>query len=153
MPRTTSTHYKYQKNSKLGFLIKPALLFIFVFIIIKLNTHKSHVQLSVMDTFYISHGSPTLSIDESLEARHFLKAWKDKTFSEKPNAILVISGHWETDVPTVNSVQQHDTIHDFYGFPQEMYKVRFFILIVQVVLSLYQVMFFGYLSFNFSPNF
>ncbi|XP_044464659.1 4,5-DOPA dioxygenase extradiol-like [Mangifera indica] len=78
-----------------------------------------------MDTSYISHGSPTLSIDESLEARHFLQAWKDKTFSEKPNAILVISGHWETDVPTVNSVQQHDTIHDFYGFPQEMYKLKY----------------------------
>ncbi|KAJ0040615.1 hypothetical protein Pint_27572 [Pistacia integerrima] len=116
---------KYKGKSSLRILIKPALICILVFIIIKLKTHKSKIEISAMDTFYISHGSPTLSIDDSLEARHFLKAWKDKTFSEKPKAILVISGHWETDVPTVNTVEKHDTIHDFYGFPKEMYKLKY----------------------------
>ncbi|KAJ4715094.1 4,5-dioxygenase-like protein [Melia azedarach] len=81
--------------------------------------------MALMDTFFISHGSPTLSIDESLPARHFLQSWKEQGFSHQPNSILVISGHWETDVPTVNVVQQNDTIHDFYGFPQEMYKLKY----------------------------
>lgn len=76
-----------------------------------------------MDTFYISHGAPTLAIDDSLPARHFLKTWQEQGFTEKPKSVLIISGHWETDVPTVNVVQQNDIIYDFYGFPSKMYKV------------------------------
>lgn len=80
---------------------------------------------AIKDVFYISHGSPTLSIDESLPARHFLKSWKEKVFSQRPKAILVISGHWETDEPTVNVVDRSDTIYDFYGFPQPMYQLKY----------------------------
>lgn len=76
------------------------------------------------ETFFISHGSPTLSIDESLPARHFLQSWKEKVLPTTPNSILVISGHWETSFPTVNLVaHRNDTIHDFYGFPKPMYQV------------------------------
>ncbi|KAL6337028.1 hypothetical protein AAG906_036342 [Vitis piasezkii] len=78
-----------------------------------------------MDTFYISHGSPTLSIDESLPARHFLKSWKEKVMGQRPTSILVISAHWETHEPTVNVVPQNDTIYDFYGFPKSMYKLKY----------------------------
>ncbi|KAL4378869.1 hypothetical protein GQ457_02G018130 [Hibiscus cannabinus] len=80
---------------------------------------------TVNDTFYISHGSPTLSIDESLPARHFLQSWKDKVFPQKPKSILVISGHWDTSFPAVNIVPRHDTIYDFYGFPDPMYKLKY----------------------------
>lgn len=78
-----------------------------------------------MDAFYISHGSPTLSIDESLPARHFLKSWKEKVMGQRPTSILVISAHWETHEPTVNVVPQNDTIYDFYGFPKSMYKLKY----------------------------
>ncbi|RWR90353.1 Extradiol ring-cleavage dioxygenase [Cinnamomum micranthum f. kanehirae] len=79
-----------------------------------------------MDTFFISHGSPTLSIDESMPARHFLKSWQDKGFvPEPPRAILIISGHWETHEPTVNVVDRNDTIYDFYGFPKRMYELKY----------------------------
>ncbi|KAM3202336.1 extradiol ring-cleavage dioxygenase [Capsicum annuum] len=85
-------------------------------------------SLPLKETFFISHGSPTLSIDESLPARHFLKGFREKCMShhEKPNSILVISAHWETSEPTVNSVRgRHDTIHDFYGFPKPMYQLKY----------------------------
>ncbi|KAF6167093.1 hypothetical protein GIB67_041348 [Kingdonia uniflora] len=79
-----------------------------------------------MDTFFISHGSPTLSIDESLPARHFLQSFGEKVFQEKPKAILIISGHWETSDPTVNVVNgPMDTIYDFYGFPKSMYQIKY----------------------------
>ncbi|GKV25405.1 hypothetical protein SLEP1_g34852 [Rubroshorea leprosula] len=81
--------------------------------------------MAIKDTFYISHGSPTLSIDESLPARHFLKSWKEKFLTQKPKSILVVSGHWETSVPTVNIVHRNETIHDFYGFPKEMYQLKY----------------------------
>lgn len=79
---------------------------------------------AIKETFFISHGSPTLSIDESLAARHFLQAFRETVFSQRPKAILVISAHWDTSEPSVNTIHgRHDTIHDFYGFPKPMYKV------------------------------
>ncbi|KAL0331607.1 UNVERIFIED_CONTAM: 4,5-DOPA dioxygenase extradiol [Sesamum angustifolium] len=78
------------------------------------------------ETFFISHGSPTLSIDDSLPARHFLKAFQKRVFPEKPNSILVVSAHWETTEPTVNAVHgPSDTIYDFYGFPKPMYQLKY----------------------------
>ncbi|KAL0411665.1 UNVERIFIED_CONTAM: 4,5-DOPA dioxygenase extradiol [Sesamum latifolium] len=80
----------------------------------------------IKETFYISHGSPTLSIDDSLPARHFLKSFRQKVLSEKPKAILIISGHWETSEPAVNAVSgPSETIYDFYGFPDIMYKLKY----------------------------
>ncbi|KAJ8493468.1 hypothetical protein OPV22_015189 [Ensete ventricosum] len=79
-----------------------------------------------METFFLSHGSPTLSIDESLPARSFLKSWRSKVFQAVPRAILIISGHWDTASPTVNVINGHnDTIYDFYGFPKPMYKLKY----------------------------
>ncbi|XBH75448.1 hypothetical protein VPH35_102204 [Triticum aestivum] len=66
-----------------------------------------------MDTFYISHGSPTLSIDDSLPARHFLESWERAGLAgpQPPRAILIVSGHWETDTPAVNVIRgTNDTI-------------------------------------------
>ncbi|CAN4111868.1 unnamed protein product [Withania somnifera] len=60
------------------------------------------MTVTMKETFFSSHGSPMLSIDDSLPARHFLKCFREKIFNQKPNSILVISGHWETSEPTVN---------------------------------------------------
>uniref|UniRef100_A0A1J3HTQ2 Extradiol ring-cleavage dioxygenase n=2 Tax=Noccaea caerulescens TaxID=107243 RepID=A0A1J3HTQ2_NOCCA len=76
-------------------------------------------------TFYLSHGSPSLSIDDSLEARQFFKSWKDKVFQQRPKSILVISAHWDTKYPSVNTVLRNSTIHDFGGFPDVMYKLKY----------------------------
>ncbi|CAL9108050.1 unnamed protein product [Musa textilis] len=79
-----------------------------------------------METFFLSHGSPTLSIDESLPARPFLKSWRSKVLQAAPRAILVVSAHWETAFPTVNVIDgRNDTIHDFYGFPKPMYQLKY----------------------------
>ncbi|PIN22816.1 Stizolobate synthase [Handroanthus impetiginosus] len=78
------------------------------------------------DTFFISHGSPTLAIDDSLPARHFLKVFRQRVLPEKPSSILIVSAHWETAEPTVNAVNgPSDTIYDFYGFPKPMYQIKY----------------------------
>ncbi|CAN1181040.1 Extradiol ring-cleavage dioxygenase [Linum perenne] len=83
----------------------------------------------VGDTFFISHGSPRLAIDHFLPASHFLKSWQHKVYpfhnNPKPKAILIISGHWDTKLPSVNSVDRNDTIHDFSGFPQQLYQLKY----------------------------
>ncbi|XP_074311663.1 4,5-DOPA dioxygenase extradiol-like [Silene latifolia] len=82
--------------------------------------------MKINNTFFISHGSPSLSIDDSNPARDFLKGWKKQDYGQIPKAILVISGHWQTDEPTVSSVDGIlDTSHDFYGFPASMYKLKY----------------------------
>ncbi|XP_078432745.1 catalytic LigB subunit of aromatic ring-opening dioxygenase family [Wolffia australiana] len=79
----------------------------------------------MMDTFFISHGSPMMSIDESVPARRFLQSWRSTVLSEPPKAILVISAHWDTAAPAVNAVVRNDTIYDFYGFPKPMYQLKY----------------------------
>ncbi|KAL0650411.1 hypothetical protein Bca4012_093102 [Brassica carinata] len=66
-----------------------------------------------------------LSIDDTLEARQFFKSWSGKVFQHKPKSILVISAHWDTEFPSVNTVLHNSTIHDFNGFPDPMYKLKY----------------------------
>lgn len=71
---------------------------------------------------FLSHGAPTLPFEE-VAARHFLKGLA--TTMPRPRAILVVSAHWETRVPTVNAVERNRTIHDFGGFPDALYRLTY----------------------------
>lgn len=75
-----------------------------------------------MPALFVSHGAPTLP----LEPGETGGAWRRIAASLPiPSAILVISAHWETDIPTVSSVVQPETIHDFSGFPQALYELQY----------------------------
>lgn len=76
----------------------------------------------ILPTLFLSHGSPMLSLLDA-PARSFL-AGLGATLP-RPRAILVASAHWETAQPTVNAVAVNDTIHDFYGFPQALFDLRY----------------------------
>jgi len=77
---------------------------------------------STMPSLFLSHGAPTLPLTDT-PARDFLKALAGRI--ERPRAILVISAHWETAVPTVNAIDSNKTIHDFGGFPRALYDLRY----------------------------
>jgi 4,5-DOPA dioxygenase extradiol len=73
-------------------------------------------------SLFLSHGAPTLPLTDT-PARAFLQQLGHEL--ERPKAILVISAHWETTVPTVNAVDSNVTIHDFGGFPRALYDLRY----------------------------
>lgn len=71
---------------------------------------------------FISHGSPMNIIDDNPYTRSLKQL--GKTLS-KPKAILIISAHWATNDSVVSVVDKPETIHDFYGFPDSLYTIRY----------------------------
>jgi 4,5-DOPA dioxygenase extradiol len=75
-----------------------------------------------LPSVFISHGSPM----HALEAGPAGVAWAalGKRLG-KPKAILIASAHWETNLPMVTGAEHPETIHDFSGFPEPLYRLRY----------------------------
>jgi 4,5-DOPA dioxygenase extradiol len=73
-------------------------------------------------TLFLSHGSPMMPF-EDIPARAFIASLGATL--EKPKAILLVSAHWDSDVPTLTAAETLDTIHDFHGFPQALYDLTY----------------------------
>lgn len=69
---------------------------------------------------FISHGAPTLAVDSS-PAHEFLSGCGETL--GKPSAIVVLSAHFEARAATVTGGEHPETIYDFGGFPDELYRI------------------------------
>ncbi len=78
--------------------------------------------MTKMPVLFIGHGSPMNAIEDN----RFTRKWREISLRiPVPKAILCVSAHWYTQGSRITDDRRPPMVYDMYGFPEELYKVRY----------------------------
>ena len=77
---------------------------------------------TALPSLFVPHGAPTFALRPGA-AGAALAAEAERL--PGPRAIVIVSAHWDAEVPTVGTASRLETIHDFGGFPEALYAIRY----------------------------
>lgn len=78
--------------------------------------------MTIMPSLFVSHGAPTFATDPGLAGAQLADLGR---LLARPQAIVVVSPHWMTPGALITATQHPETIHDFGGFPAELYELQY----------------------------
>jgi 4,5-DOPA dioxygenase extradiol len=80
------------------------------------------VHVNALPILFLSHGSPMQAIESGIASRTWSALGRTLP---RPKAVLMVSAHWESTVPMLTGNPKPQTVHDFGGFPDALYALRY----------------------------